>query len=45
MILFPVHPADIYLLKVNNINNGTRCEIYLNLIIKTPTRMTPMTSF
>ena len=31
-------PADIYLLKVNNRNTSTRCEIYLKLTIKTAER-------
>ena len=31
-------PAGIYLLKVNNRNTKTRCEICLNLTIKTPER-------
>ena len=31
-------PANIYLFKVNNRNTSTRCEIYSNLIIKTPGR-------
>ena len=30
------NPAGIYLLKVNNRNTETRCEICLKLIIKTP---------
>ena len=29
-------PAGIYLLKVNNRNTGTRCEIYSKLTIKIP---------
>ena len=29
-------PADICLLKVNNKNTGTRCEIFSKLTIKTP---------
>ena len=33
-----VNPAGIYLLKVNNINTRTRCEIYSKLTIKTPGR-------
>ena len=32
------YPAGIYLLKVNNRNNRTRCEICLKLTIKTPER-------
>ena len=31
-------PADIYLLKVNNRNTRTRCEICSNLKVKTPER-------
>ena len=31
-------PAGIYLLKVNNRNTGTRCEIYSKLTIKIPER-------
>ena len=31
-------PAGIYLHKVNNINLGTKCEIYSKLTIKTPER-------
>ena len=31
-------PADIYLLKVNNKNTRTRCEICSKLTIKTPER-------
>ena len=31
-------PADIYLLKVNNRNTSTRCEICLKLTIKTAER-------
>ena len=31
-------PAGIYLLKVNNRNTTTRCEICLKLTIKTPER-------
>ena len=30
------NPVDIYLFKVSNRNNRTRCEICLKLIIKTP---------
>ena len=32
------HPAGIYLLKVNNRNTRTRCEICSNLTIKIPER-------
>ena len=32
------HPAGIYLLKVNNRNTRTRCEICSKLTIKTPER-------
>ena len=32
------NPAGIYLLKVNNRNTGTRCEICSKLTIKTPER-------
>ena len=32
------NPGGIYLLKVNNRNSRTRCEICLNLTIKTPER-------
>ena len=35
---FSESPFDIYLLKVNNRNNRTRCEIYSKLTIKTPER-------
>ena len=31
-----IFPAGIYLLKVNNRNGETRCEIYSKLIIKRP---------
>ena len=31
-------PAGLWLLKVNNENNGTRCEICSKLLIKTPDR-------
>ena len=31
-------PTDIYLLKINNRNTRTRCEICLKLTIKTPER-------
>ena len=31
-------PAGIYMLKVNNRNSRTRCEICLKLTIKTPER-------
>ena len=41
-------PAGIYLLKVNNRKNRTRCEIYSKLTIKTPeyfqTYFTPCSS-
>ena len=30
------NPAGIYLLKINNRNARTRCEIYSKLTIKTP---------
>ena len=33
-----VFPVDIYLLKVNNRNTRTRCEICSKLTIKTPER-------
>ena len=33
-----INPAGIYLLKVNNRNTRTRCEICSNLTIKTPKR-------
>ena len=33
-----LQPAGIYLLKVNNRNTGTRCEICSKLTIKTPER-------
>ena len=33
---FSESPSDIYLLKVNNRNNRTRCEIYSKLTIKIP---------
>ena len=32
------YPASIYLLKFNNRNTRTKCEIYSNLTIKTPER-------
>ena len=35
---FRTFPAGIYLLKVNNRNSGTRCEICSKLIIKIPER-------
>ena len=31
-------PAGIYLVKVNNRNTTTKCEIYSKLTIKTPER-------
>ena len=34
----PCYPAGIYLLKVNNRNTRTRCEICSKLTIKTPER-------
>ena len=34
-------PAGIYLLKVNNRNTRTRCEICSKLTIKTPERRRP----
>ena len=37
-IPFPDFPAGIYLLKVNNRNTRTRCEICSKLTIKTPER-------
>ena len=33
-----VHPDNIYLFKVNNINIRKRCDIYSKLTIKTPER-------
>ena len=33
-----IKPAGIYLLKVNNKNTRTRCDIYSKLTIKTPER-------
>ena len=33
------NPAGIYLLKVNNRNTRTRCEIYSKLTIKIPERL------
>ena len=33
-----IYPAGIYLLKVNNRNTRTRCEICSKLTIKTPER-------
>ena len=33
-----IHPANIYMFKVNNRNTRTRCEIYSKLTIKTPER-------
>ena len=37
--LFPEsHPTGIYLLKVNNRNTRTRCEIWSKLTLKTPVR-------
>ena len=38
MLLHIYIPADIYLLKINNKNNRTRCEICSKLTIKTPER-------
>ena len=35
MLLSSKHPVGIYLLKVNNTNNGTRCEICSKLTMKT----------
>ena len=35
---FNEYPAGIYLLKVNNRNTRTRCEICSKLTIKTPER-------
>ena len=32
------HPVDIYLLKVNNANTRTTCEIYPKLTMKAPER-------
>ena len=32
------HPVGIYLLKVNNRNTATRCELFSKLTIKTPER-------
>ena len=46
-----ITPAGIYLLKVNNRNTRTRCEICSKLTVKIPeqrnkdTRTTPMASF
>ena len=37
-VLASLFPADIYLLKVNNRNTRTRCEICSKLTIKTPER-------
>ena len=34
-----VHPVGIYLLKVNNRDTRTRCEICSKLTIKTPERL------
>ena len=36
--VFRINPAGIYLLKVNNRNTRTRCEICSKLTIKTPER-------
>ena len=33
-----MRPANIYLLKVSNMNTRKRCEIYSNLTIKSPER-------
>ena len=38
IVLKTSYPAGIYLLKVNNGNTRTRCEICLKLIIKIPER-------
>ena len=38
-------PASIYLLKVNNRNTKTRCEIYSKLTIKTPEPRSGVFSF
>ena len=40
-----IYPADIYLLKVNNRNFRTRCEICSKLTVKTPERRTPMAGY
>ena len=37
-ILINVDPAGIHLLKVNNRNTRTKCEVYSKLKIKTPER-------
>ena len=37
-VLYPSFPAGIYLLKVNNRNTRTRCEICSKLTINTPER-------
>ena len=37
-ILRAANPVGNYMFKVNNINNRTRCEICLNITIKTPER-------
>ena len=36
--LYGINPAGIYLLKVNNRNTRTRCEICSKITIKTPER-------
>ena len=37
-VTFDIIPAGIYLLKINNRNARTRCEICSKLTIKTPER-------
>ena len=39
-----IYPVDIYLLKVNNKNTRTRCEMCSKLTIKTPKRCPPCSS-
>ena len=38
LLFYRLYPAGIYLLKVNNRNTRTRCEICSKLTIKTPER-------
>ena len=37
-VVFRTHPADIYLLRVNNRNTRPRCEIFSKLTINTTER-------
>ena len=44
-VIINENPASIYLLKVNNRNTRTRCEICSKLTIKTPQRRFPESLF